>query len=138
MSKGFTLIELLLVVVIIGIVAALVLPKFADVKDRAYQAAMQNDLRNLAVAQEIHFEKHGQYSGPNPAAAFSAAELETSGIEGFSTSNNVTIAVSQQSAQGYRAVATHGQISGGTECWLDIGLARNNRVECGAAAPAWE
>lgn len=61
MTKGFTLIELLLVVVIIGIVAAFVLPKFGDVKEKTYVSAMKNDLRNLASAQEVYFSDWNHY-----------------------------------------------------------------------------
>jgi type IV pilus assembly protein PilA len=53
--KGFTLIELLIVVVIIGILAAIAIPKFSNSKTKAYTAAMKSDLRNLVVAEESFF-----------------------------------------------------------------------------------
>src|SRR5688572_16392241 len=52
--KGFTLIELLIVVVIIGILAAIAIPKFANTKEKAYLATMKSDLRNLITAEEAY------------------------------------------------------------------------------------
>jgi prepilin-type N-terminal cleavage/methylation domain-containing protein len=60
--KGFTLIELLIVVVIIGILAAIAIPKFATTKEKAYLAAMKSDLRNLATAQEAYFSDYIAYT----------------------------------------------------------------------------
>jgi prepilin-type N-terminal cleavage/methylation domain-containing protein len=59
--KGFSLIELLIVVVIIGILAAIAIPKFANTKEKAYVAQMKSDLKNLAGAQESYFADHNQY-----------------------------------------------------------------------------
>ena len=53
-KKGFTLIELLIVVVIIGILASIAIPKFANTKEKAYIASMKSDLRNLITAQEAY------------------------------------------------------------------------------------
>src|SRR5256714_14499637 len=60
--KGFTLIELLIVVVIIGILAAIAIPKFANTKEKAYLASMKSDLRNLVTAEEAYFADSVKYS----------------------------------------------------------------------------
>src|SRR3954464_732051 len=60
--KGFTLIELLIVVVIIGILAAIAIPKFANTKSKAYITAMKSDLRNLVTAEEAFFSDSSAYT----------------------------------------------------------------------------
>src|SRR5262245_2281312 len=60
--KGFTLIELLIVVVIIGILAAIAIPKFANTKEKAYRATMKSDLRNLITAEEAYFADSVKYT----------------------------------------------------------------------------
>ncbi len=68
--RGFTLIELLIVVVIIGVLAAIAIPKFRDTKRKAYVAAMRQVLRQGGVAAEAYFADNGTYVGmPAPTAA---------------------------------------------------------------------
>ena len=62
MKKGFTLIELLIVVVIIGILAAVAIPKFSNTKQRASRSAGIADMRNLATAQEGFFADSSRYA----------------------------------------------------------------------------
>ena len=81
--KGFTLIELLIVVVIIGILAAIAIPKFANTKEKAYIASMKSDLRNLVTAEEAYFADSIKYttavSCTNPAPAGSVSFCTTTG-----------------------------------------------------------
>jgi type IV pilus assembly protein PilA len=60
--RAFTLIELLIVVVIIGILAAMAIPKFQSTKGKAYFAGMTSDLHNLTTAEESYFYDHAQYT----------------------------------------------------------------------------
>ena len=99
-KKGFTLIELLIVVVIIGILAAIAIPKFANTKEKAYVAAMKSDLRNLATYEE-------QYAADNGGAYFSG----DGSVEGFAASQNVTVTATAVAGPppSWSATATHTQ-----------------------------
>ena len=61
-SRGLTLIEVLIVIVVIGILGTLAFIRFTGAQERAHVTAIQSDLRNFAVAQELHFENTGQYA----------------------------------------------------------------------------
>ena len=74
-AKGFTLIELLIVVVIIGILAAIAIPQFASTKEKAFDAAAKSDLRNLMTAEEAYFSDFQQYTTITVGAG-AAADLE--------------------------------------------------------------
>ncbi len=59
--SGFTLIEVLIVTVIISILAAIAIPKFAGTKEKAYDATAVADLRHLVEASEAYFADHLHY-----------------------------------------------------------------------------
>jgi type IV pilus assembly protein PilA len=93
-TKGFTLIELLIVVVIIGILAAIAIPKFANTKEKAYIASMKADLRNLVTAQEAYFADNVTYASTTSNLQFNISAGNTvtvtaaSGTGWSATSNN--------------------------------------------------
>ncbi|MGH7648339.1 MAG: type IV pilin protein [Gemmatimonadaceae bacterium] len=72
-KKGFTLIELLIVVVIIGILAAIAIPKFASTKEKAYIASMKSDLKNLATSEEAYYSDKNSYSTDTTALNFNTS-----------------------------------------------------------------
>src|SRR5690606_34194848 len=72
-NKGFTLIELLIVVVIIGILAAIAIPKFSATREKAYFAAMKSDLKNLASQQEIYYSDTYEYTSDQDDLGFVAS-----------------------------------------------------------------
>lgn len=54
-KKGFTLVEIMIVVVIIGLLAAMAVPAFQQVRERSLQSVMDNDARQVAAAANQYF-----------------------------------------------------------------------------------
>lgn len=106
--KGFTLIELLIVVVIIGILAAIAIPKFATTKEKAYLATMKTDLRNLVTAEEGYF-------ADNQAFTTDLVALN------FDPSTNVTVVVNSAAGADWNATATHALLTAGQQCVVGVG-----------------
>jgi type IV pilus assembly protein PilA len=108
-QSGFTLIELLIVVVIIGILAAIAIPKFSNTKGQAFLAAMRSDLRNLATAEEGYYYSNSAYSNSLPQL-------------NVLTSSGVTISVPEATTGGWSASATHVAL-GAEKCTVYFGTA---------------
>ena len=61
--KGFTLIELLIVVVIIGILAAIAIPQFANYRNQAFCSRVESDVKNTVTALEAFYAQNETYDG---------------------------------------------------------------------------
>lgn len=92
---GFSLLELLVVVAILGILVAAALPRFAEFRAAAYDSRSQQDLRNLAAAEEL-------YRATAPAYADDTALLS-----GFAASEGVEVTLESADETSFVATASH-------------------------------
>ena len=92
--RGFTLIELLIVVLVMGLLAAIAIPKFGSVKSKANYATMKTALKNLGQAEESYFADHGRYT----------ADLDSLN---FVPSPEMTLTVVEATITGWSATITH-------------------------------
>src|SRR5580704_14267389 len=61
-GRGFTLIELMIVVAIIGILAAIAIPKFADLIRKSQEGSTKGNLGSIRSAMSIYYgDMEGQY-----------------------------------------------------------------------------
>ena len=122
-QKGFTLIELLIVVVIIGILAAIAIPKFSATREKAYFAAMKSDLKNLASQQEIYYSDYYTYTT-------NATNM------GFVQSDGVIIYPSiAASTSGWSATAYHTALGTALGCSIYYGNASAQASPTAPTAP---
>lgn len=121
-ERGFTLIELLIVVVIIGILASIAIPRFQSTKGKAYVASMKSDLRNLTVAEESYFYDHRAYTTqldslsflPSPGVTLTLVQGDTTGWSATSTNPNADphlCAIFFGSVPPVAPAATEGQVA---------------------------
>ncbi len=124
--SGMTFVELMMVIVIIGLLSTLVIPKLRGGQERAFVSSMKSDLRNFAVAEESYYYDFATYAG-------ASGVLES---RGFQTSTGVTITITEATAVGWSAAVAHaGTLVG---CYLFVGDAapvgaasEEGRVSCG-------
>lgn len=101
---GFTLIELLIVVVVVGLLAAIAIPRFTSTREKAFLASMKSDLRNLATLQDIHHDVEFSYSTDLTAI-------------GFIESEGITVTVGEATGTGWSGTSAH---SGFPDQWCAL------------------
>ena len=108
---GFTLIEMLLVVVIVGLLTAVAIPRVQAARGRAFVSTMKTDLRNFAVAEESYFYDFRIY----------AADVATLQARGHEVSSGVSVLINEATSMGWSVTVSHGETP--VRCYLFTGAA---------------
>ena len=120
-KKGFTLVEIMIVVVIIGLLAALAIPAFQGVRERSLQSIMDNDARQISAAAT-------QYFLEQPVSTVTLSVLTSVGPDGEQPylggySNKFGIDGTTVVTSGGTIVLTNASVNGGAEVayYVDTG-----------------
>ncbi|GAB1233747.1 type IV pilin protein [Ferrigenium sp. UT5] len=140
-QRGFTLIELMIVVVIIGILAAIAVPSYGSYRIKSSRAAAQTELLQLASVQEKIYLNSNAYS-PNLTTAYDGNAAGGLGkTTGKTEDERYTLAFSGTPDQTFeiRAVPVAGSAQAGDGCLLikDNGIRQwhESNDACNSASP---
>lgn len=93
-ASGFTLIEVLVVMVVVGLLASIAIPRYSETRLGAFRASLVSDLRNVSTSQEAHWRMQDGYS-------------ETLERLDISASPNVILTLTEGDHTGWAAHAVH-------------------------------
>src|SRR6056297_2581577 len=86
-EEGFTLIELLVVIAVLGILAAIAIPRLGGVTDKARNAEYQSTAGTIRSAMEMHYAEEGNYPADtedwDTFKGYFEENVELSDLDGF-------------------------------------------------------
>ena len=124
-EKGFTLVELLVVILIIGILAAIAIPSFLSQTAKGKDASAKSAARNAQTAAEtFNVDNNGSYAGMTPAALLT---IEPTLNEIGTAGNGLTLRVAP-TASTYSIQVQDPTSSGGTNSTFTVARAADGTV----------
>jgi prepilin-type N-terminal cleavage/methylation domain-containing protein len=98
--RGFTFVEILIVMIVLGLMSALAIPRYREFKERAYLSSLRTELGQLRIAEEAYWAEHQVYST-------NLVDLD------FLPSSDITLIIASTGLnRGWMAEASHALMAG--------------------------
>ena len=133
-KKGFTLVEILIVVVILGILAAIVIPQFTDASTEAKEASLKSTLQTVRSQIEFYKIQHNDsFPDSNSLAEFTAC------LTGYTNQDGTKVAFDAEGALGpyLQAMPKNPWITGATADDVTFVTTDPAAGDSSATAPGW-